>query len=209
MGFTRCSFTCLISSSCGQWSEVLYCIIAAAKKKGIAKKIIQTLRAIMISRDVDLVPSDFNGTPWLCRSRDNLSTIDEVFAEGALLTPPAPPPLWEPGSIPNNWAVVCGFLNPPGSQRFWKVNKHGAFSIPRQALGLRPNDQSCHHETWLHLHFVEWNNKWNHQAYYNGNIRLKERPESSGSGAQKRHISAVLSDQIPAITFAHHHEVTS
>ena len=55
------------------------------------------------------------------------------------------------------------FLKQAGSQRFWNVNKHGAFSIPRTALGLRPNDQSC-----------EWDNKWNHQAHYNGNIRLKD-----------------------------------
>ena len=83
----------------------------------------------------------------------------------------APTPLWKPGSIPNNWADVCGFLKPPGSQSFWRVNKHGAFSIP-QALGSRPNDQSCHHETGLHLDFVDWSNKWSNQAYYSGNIRL-------------------------------------
>ena len=109
-----------------------------AKKEGIAKKLIQTLRAIMISQEVDLVPGDFNGTAWRCRSRDNLSTIDEAFSDCALPTPPGPTPLWGPGSIPNNWADVCGFLKPPGSQRFAKVNKHGAFSIPRKALGLRP-----------------------------------------------------------------------
>ena len=33
-----------------------------AKKKGIAKKFIQTLRATMISQEVDLVAGDFNGT---------------------------------------------------------------------------------------------------------------------------------------------------
>ena len=59
------------------------------------------------------------------------------------------------------------------------------FSIPREALGLRPNDQSCHHETWLHLHFVDWKNKWSNQAYYNGNIRLKERPAGSSHGKAK------------------------
>ena len=84
-----------------------------AKKKGIAKKLIQTLRAIMISQEVDLVAGDFNGTAWRCRSRDNLSTIDEVFADCALPTPPGPTPLWRPRSIPNNWEEVCGFLNPP------------------------------------------------------------------------------------------------
>ena len=47
-----------------------------AEKKGIAKKLILTLRAILISQDIDLVSGDFNGTAWRCRSRDNLSTID-------------------------------------------------------------------------------------------------------------------------------------
>ena len=148
----------------------------------------------MISQDIDLVAGDFNGATWRCRSRDNLSSIDEAFADCALPTPPGPTPLWGPGTIPNNWGDVCGFLKPPGSQRFWKVNKHGAFSLPRQALGLRANDQSCHHETWLHLHFVDWSNQWNHQARYNGNIRLTERPTNSGNRAPKRHICEVLSD---------------
>ena len=49
------------------------------KKKGIAKKVIQTLRAIMISQEVDLVAGDFNGTALHCRSRNNLSTIDAAF----------------------------------------------------------------------------------------------------------------------------------
>ena len=77
---------------------------------------------------------------------------------------------------------------------FWKVNKHGAFSIPRKALGLRPNDQSCHHETWLHLDFVDWSNKWSNQDYDDGNICLKERPADSSCGTRKRYISEVMSD---------------
>ena len=32
----------------------------------------------------------------------------------------------------------------------------GAFSIPRKIRGLCRTDQSCHHETWLHLDFVDW-----------------------------------------------------
>ena len=155
-------------------------------KRGIAKKIIQTVRALLISQNIDLVAGDFNGAAWRCRSRDHISTIDEVFSD-CLAFDAGPHTIVGPGSIPSNWADVCGFLKLPGSQRFWKVSKHGAFSIPRQALGLRSSDQSCHHETWLHLHFVDWNNKWSQQAHYNGNIRLKERP-------QKRHISELLSD---------------
>ena len=49
-----------------------------AKKKGIAKKLILTLRAIMISQEVDLVAGDFNGTEWRYRSKDNFSTVDEA-----------------------------------------------------------------------------------------------------------------------------------
>ena len=65
-------------------------------KKGVAKKLIQTLRAIMISQEVDLVAGGFNGIAWRRRSRDNISTIDEVFMDSILPTPPGPTPLWGP-----------------------------------------------------------------------------------------------------------------
>ena len=99
-----------------------------AKKKGNAKKLILTVRAIMISQEVDLVSGDFNGTAWRHRGKDNLSTIDEAFMDSILPTPLGPPPLWGPGSIPDNWADVCGFLKRPGSQRSWEVNKQGKHS---------------------------------------------------------------------------------
>ena len=86
-------------------------------------------------------------------------------------------PLWGAGSIPNLWADVCGFLKPSGSDRYWKVRKDGAFSIPREALSLRPSDQRCHHETWIHLDFVDWD--WSQPRYEASDQRilhLKERP---------------------------------
>ena len=164
------------------------------KKKGIAKKLILTLHAIMISQEVDLVAGDLNGTAWRCRSRDNLSTIDETFTDCALPTPPGPPPLWGPGSIPDNWADVCGFLKPLGSQHFWKVHKHGAFSIPRKSLGLRPIDQSCHDETRLHLDFVEWSEPWSRQNAYEPLISIEERPADGAHENRKRRLSEIMSD---------------
>ena len=59
-------------------------------KKSIAKKLILTLRAVMISQEVDLVAGDFNGTAC----RDHLSTIDEALMDSILPTPPGPTPLW-------------------------------------------------------------------------------------------------------------------
>ena len=165
-----------------------------AKKTGTAKKLILTLRAIMVSQEFDLVVDDFNGTAWRCRSRDNLSTIDEAFTDCASPAPPGIPPLWGPVSIPGNWADACGFLKPPGSQRFWKVNVHGAFSIPRSTLGLRLTDESCHHETWLHLNFVDWSNTWSKQGDHDRHISLKERLGACSYGNQKRRISEVMSD---------------
>ena len=138
----------------------------------------------MISQNIDSIAGDFNGAALRCRSRDNNSTIDEVFSDCALPTPPGTPPLWGPGSIPNNWADVCGFLKPPGSQRFLEGEPTWClFHATTGSWLYDQGDQSCHQETWLHLHFVDWNNKWNHQAHYNGNIRLKELPASSGYGA--------------------------
>ena len=83
-------------------------------------------------------------------------------------------------------ADVCGFLKPPVSHRFWKVHEHGAFSIPRKTLGLRPNDQSCHHEIWLHLDFVDWSNTWSKQGVYEQRISLKERPADCSYGNSKK-----------------------
>ena len=40
-----------------------------AKKRGIAKKLILTIRAIMIGQQIDLVAGDFNGTAWRCSNR--------------------------------------------------------------------------------------------------------------------------------------------
>ena len=65
-----------------------------AKKRGIAKKLILTIRAIMIVQQVDMVAGDFNGTAWRCSTRSYLSSIDEAFAECALPAPLGPTPLW-------------------------------------------------------------------------------------------------------------------
>ena len=81
-----------------------------AEKKGITKKLIIIIRAIMISQQIDLVAGDFNGTAWRCRSRNNISTIDEAFTLTAPSNATAPTPLWGRVSIPNNWADVCGFF---------------------------------------------------------------------------------------------------
>ena len=75
------------------------------------------------------------------------------------------------------------------------VLRDGAFSIRRKTLGLRPNDQSCHHETWLHLDFVDWRNSWVPQSEHGRHISLKERPAACHRGQQKRRISEIMSDQ--------------
>ena len=85
-------------------------------------------------------------------------------------------------------------FKPRGSHLFWKVQKHGAFSIPRKTLGLRPNDQSCHHETWLHPDFVDWSKTWSKQDVHEQRISLKERPADCSYGNPKRRISEVMSD---------------
>ena len=87
-----------------------------AKKKCIAKKLIQTLRAIMISQEVE--------------------TISVLLMKPLLIVPCprhwAPHHCGDPDPFRTTGQTSCGFLKPPGSQRFWKVNKHGAFSIPRK-----------------------------------------------------------------------------
>ena len=71
-----------------------------AKKRGIGKKVILSIRAVMLNEKVDLVAGDFNVAAWRCDNRNNISTIEEAFADCALPMPPGTTPLWGPGSIP-------------------------------------------------------------------------------------------------------------
>ena len=66
-------------------------------------------------------------------------------------------------------------------------------SIPRKTLGLRPTDQSCHHETWLHLDFVDRRSTQSHHEEPDRRILLKERPVPYKE-AQKRRISDIMSE---------------
>ena len=79
-----------------------------AKKRGIGKKLFLSIRAVVLDEKVDLVPGDFNGAAWRRDSSNNISIIDEAFADCALAMPAGPTPLWGLGSIPGKWADVCG-----------------------------------------------------------------------------------------------------
>ena len=166
--FSRASFRRAAASGQKVFTVLsLHISSICAKKKDLSRK---SSRPFVFSRSLKTLIS---------LQAISMAQLGVVAAATISVTPPGPTPLWGPRSIPNSWADVCGI------QRFWKVNKHGAFSTLRQALGLRSSGQSCHRETWLHLQIVEWSNRWNHQAHYNGNIRLKERRASSGNIAPK------------------------
>ena len=62
--------------------------------------------------------------------------------------------LWGPGGVVGEWGNVCGFIEPPNADSEWHIRGHGAFEINRDVLGVRPTDQSCHHEVWMHLSHV-------------------------------------------------------
>ena len=50
-----------------------------AKKRGIGKKLILTILAVMLDEKVDLVAGDFNGAKWRRDNRNSISAIDEAF----------------------------------------------------------------------------------------------------------------------------------
>ena len=59
-----------------------------AKKRGIGKKLLLTIRAVMLEEHVDLVVGDFNGAAWRrpCGSDRKLtSIIEEAFADATCL----------------------------------------------------------------------------------------------------------------------------
>ena len=149
----------------------------------------------MSSQQVDYAAVDFNGAAWRSSNSCNRSTIEEVFSDCNLPTPPGYTPLWGPGSIPDLWTDVCGFLKPADSDRYWKVRKHGAIAIPRKALGLRDQDRSSHHETWLHLDLVErWDWSQTRREELDLRVQLKERSTPYCYGHRRRDINEIISD---------------
>ena len=87
----------------------------------------------------------------------------------------APTLLWGPGAVPGEWTDVCGFVSHPDSCDKWKVRLHGAFTMPRETLGLRPKEQSCHHEVWLHLDLVGNQSAHEPRGNHEQRVLLKER----------------------------------
>ena len=98
------------------------------KKRGINKKLLLTIRAVMIEEHVDLVVGDFNGAAWRRQiGSGNLSIIEEAFAGSDLPMPPDPPPLWSPGAVPGDWADECG--SSQASRLLWKMESTSAWCI--------------------------------------------------------------------------------
>ena len=125
-----------------------------AKKRGIAKNVLFAVRTVMCQEQVDMVAGDFNGATWRKKSGDNQqrhSTIEEAFANTNLPIPYGSSPLWGSKNVPAEWADVRGFIEPPNTDNEWQIRGHGAFEINRDILGIRPTDQSCRHEVWIHL----------------------------------------------------------
>ena len=102
-----------------------------------------TIRAIMIAQQINVVAGDFSGKAWRCSNRDDNNIVHEAFADSALPTPLGSTPLCGRKSIPNFLTDVYGFRKPPDSDRYWKVRMHGAFSMPRMTLALRRTGRSA------------------------------------------------------------------
>ena len=109
-----------------------------AEKRSMGKKLILTIRAVM--HDESGPAGDFNGAAWRCDNKKSISTVAEAVADCG-----------DPDRFQATGLTFVGSKNL--LNRRWKVRLHGAFSIPHEALGLRPTDQSCHHEAWIHLDF--------------------------------------------------------
>ena len=112
----------------------------------------------MIGQRIDLVAGDFNGTAWRCSNRNNISTIEEAFADCAL---PAPPGLYTiVGTRFDSQHAGLTFVGSLNLLNQIGIGKYDFMVLSPshiKTLGLRPADQSCH-ETWLHLDFVDWRN---------------------------------------------------
>ena len=126
-----------------------------AKKRGIAKNVLFAVRTVMCQEQVDMVAGDFNGATWRKKSGDNQqrhSTIEEAFANTNQPIPHGSSPLWgvqETFQRNGPTYVVSSSHRIQTMSGRYAVTAH--LEINRDILGIRPTDQSCRHEVWIHL----------------------------------------------------------
>ena len=82
-----------------------------AKKRGIGKKLILTIREVMLDEKVDLVAGVFSRAAWRRDNSNNISIIEEAFPDCALPMPRGPTPLWGPGAVPGRWRTLVDSSN--------------------------------------------------------------------------------------------------
>ena len=125
-----------------------------AKKRGIAKNVPVAVRTAV--QQVDMIAGVFNCAAMRRKrgeSHQCVRTIEEAFAN----TQPASTlavlhPCGDPVASQTNGQTCAG-----GSETEWQIRMHGAHEINREVLGIKPTDQSCHHEVWIRLlHVTAW-----------------------------------------------------
>ena len=145
-----------------------------ARTRGIGKKLLLTIRAMMLDEQVDLVAGEFNGAAWRrTTTANNISIVEEAFADCG-----------GPGAVPGTWS--------DDSYERWRVRQHGAFPIHHEALGIRQTDQSCHHEAWLHMDFVDQHNS--HARERHERLLLNERSAPYHYSKQRYKVGEDASD---------------
>ena len=99
MGDTVCHLKSILSSAATRWQIVLHRDVLAHQqqecKRGIGKKLLLAIRAVVLDEHTDLVAGDFDGAAWRRQTNNgNLSFIEEAFAASDSPMLPGPTPLW-------------------------------------------------------------------------------------------------------------------
>ena len=131
-----------------------------ATKKSITKKLILTLRVLWFLKKL----------LWLRAISVALRGVVAAETTSVLLTKP----LLTVSNLRHRPAHHCGDLDL--GQTFADFSNHRVLNVlgkwtsrvhsPSHGKHSTwdQNDQSCHHETWLHLDFVDWSNTWSKQS---------------------------------------------
>ena len=201
MGHARCTFTCLISSITSERPEVLYSFVSTYQQH-VRQEDRRRQEAHSHHPCHHDFPRSWRGCRWLqwycvaMSQQRQPQYVDEAFTDCDLPTPPSPTPLWGPGSNPDNWWDVCGFLKPPGSDRFWKVTAH-ARCILHPTKNTRLETDWSKLPSWnmalswlcrLEEHLVQARRPWSAHFPPRTSCRLFIRD------SKKRRISEVMSD---------------
>ena len=120
----------------------------AAKRRDVAKQLLDQLRNVAEENFADIMAGDFNSSACPERGKAGVISVEETLEETLLIPPPDLVPMW--GRMEES-GDCCGFSVPKRSGQSWRVARHGSFQLNKDKMQIKETDRAAHLPVCIHF----------------------------------------------------------